>query len=200
MNISSLEKARSRLRAAKRAVDAMAGTDDPNTICDHWIDFLNAWIGVYRQVKKAATSTPQEYQWFGRVAREKTNDPLLNYVFEARNDEEHGVNRSAVPHYGLANFPQRSHETVIASVRFDPGTGEVRVYGPDGQLAYDPVLVSPPGVVLDPITARGNRTIAPPTFHLGDPINPDVLTVAKAALVYAAKLVAMAEAMHTPSQ
>ncbi|AMO71098.1 hypothetical protein [Sphingorhabdus sp. M41] len=198
MHLTSIEKAKSRLRSAKRAVSAMGATEDPNTIADNWVDFLTAWKGVYEQVKKASKTTPQEMQWFGGVSREKKTDPLLKYVFEARNDEEHGVGRSALPHDGLVKFPAKSYEVSIASMRFDPETREITLYGPDGKPVYDPVKLSGPGVTLDPITARDGRVIDPPESHLGESINPDVLSVATAALHYADKLVMVAEAMHTP--
>lgn len=198
MHLSSLEKARSRLRSAQRAFIAMQGAqDEPDTLCDHWVEFLVAWKGTYNHIEQAAKSTPQERQWFGRVARERRQDPLLNYVFEARNDEEHGLDRSAKPHGGLA-FMRADSDMVVHGMKFDPEARTVTLCGEDGEALTEPMKLSAPGVALGAVKARGGRIIPPPPMPDDEKVPMDPIIVAGKALHFAEALVVTAEALHKP--
>jgi hypothetical protein len=197
MNQVALEKARSRLRSAIRAVEALRAAEGDDEIHDHWLDFLIAWKGVYSKVQQAAKETPQELQWFGAVNKERKADPLLRYLFEARNDEEHGLVYSVQRDLGVYAF------------RVPEFTGHLK-FGMDDD--GNPCMVDAEGKKISELTHKdggeislhavserdSKKKVPPPTSHFDEPIEPKPIPVAQAGLRWIAALVATAEAIHTP--
>ena len=89
------------------------------TFDEHWVDFSVAWKSAYNKVEQAAKDTPQERQWFGSVKNERKHDPLLRYLFEARNDEEHGVVSSAAAQPAVALFQATKDTSNVSFVMKD---------------------------------------------------------------------------------
>jgi hypothetical protein len=199
MNRLALEKAKSRLRLAARAVNDLETIGaNPIAFEDHWTDFLIHWKGTYSKVQQAAKDTPQELQWFGGVNRERKQDPLLRWLFEARNDEEHGLVSSAV------NLPHRvtfrpHNDAVAHALRVNPD-GSIRALDENGnEIAADYGHPQPPESKLNEVTEYdGKRKVAPPTAHQGQSIEPKPLIAAKLGLCWLESLVATAEALQNP--
>lgn len=189
MHPKAIEKARSRLRVARKALHDMQASNDMEAFHDSWYTFLTATKNIYECLKTGAnTTTPQSRQWYGEKARERREDPLLQYVYEARNADEHGLASSVV----------RRNASVAIGVRRPGYTSSISVKsGPDGSLRVTsnddkPILFEtrPAHVVLVPVTARGNRIHPPPAQHLGKPIDgSEPIPVAEHALNYLEALV-----------
>ena len=167
----------------------------------HWLDFLIQWKGTYAKVQQAAKDTPQEIQWFGDVNRERRKDPLLRWLFEARNDGEHGTDISAKHNGPGFSFTMHGKELLLrvnadGSLYLGPVGKPVAL--DDGKVVED--------VVIDPAESRllpvkefdGIRTVPVPEFHLGEPIQPIPRVAAELGLKWLQSLVATAVAMFEP--
>jgi hypothetical protein len=198
MNLLALEKAQSRLRLTRRAATALQTVgEDPIAFEDHWTEFLVHWKGAYTKVQQAAKDTPQELQWFGGVNRERKNDPLLRWLFEARNDEEHGLVRSAVNRPELTMV--RLHEDALTTGIMRLADGSWRLVGEDGKIIegdYGPSL--PAESSLQPVKERNGTVVPPPTSHMSNPMEPKPLIAALLGAQWLESLVKTAEGLRTP--
>lgn len=172
------------------------GDPTESNLEDHWIDFLVAWKGTYTKVQQAAKDTPQELQWFGGRNTQRKSDQVLQYLFQARNDEEHGLVKSASLEPGRAVFrmtkdgpdPQLVFENNRPAKIVD-ATGEVIA-----ELLAQQAIVAELHAVKD----RSGNVIPPPAALDGSPLNP--VTVADLGLRYLEALIAKAEAMSKPEE
>lgn len=160
---------------------------------DHWSAFLSAWKGIYTALEQGAKVSPQSRQWFGGKKAERIRDPLLQYLFEARNADEHGLEPPieegyegplvAIKDLGDPNAKIRmQHRTVN-------GKFEMRFIDSDGN-PIEPVREGTSMGVLATVSARGGREYGPPIRHL-DQLLDDIsaLGAAKAGMQYAIGLV-----------
>lgn len=86
--------AKAELRFAKATSCLAEIQKPPSTYKDFlhiWTDFLLALNAVYTSLEQGAKSSPQSRQWFGGKKRERRQDPLLRYLHQARNADEHGL-------------------------------------------------------------------------------------------------------------
>jgi hypothetical protein len=195
MDPKAITKAKSRLRVAEKAIAELAECTDFDTFSDLWYMILVSSKNVYTVLEQGAKASPSTRQWFGGIKSIRRDDALLQYLFEARNDDEHGLDISAehVPgsiSIGVAKLGFSNSMTFNGS--FGPGQ-TMHVQSNDGM----PVLIEEtlPHVRLIPISARGNRTLHPPTEHLGQQLTDlSPLSVATHGLSYLTSLVEDAKA------
>jgi hypothetical protein len=103
MDSKAITKARSRLRVSEKALNELAECNDYQTFSDTWYTFLVAWKNIYTALEQGSKASAQSRQWFGAKKQARKGDKLLQYLFEARNDDEHGLNDStALDPGGLA--------------------------------------------------------------------------------------------------
>lgn len=212
MDHRAIEKAKSRLRVAKKALSDLRKVETFSDFADSWYIFLTSAKNIYTVLEQGSKATAQSRQWFGAKKQIRKDDPLLQYLYEARNDDEHGLGSSISPQ------PER-HEIGVAKEGYSNsmvlnggpfqnvtvsgcGTAVVFEGGPPpvGLLvtALDgkPVLArrTPATTVLAQITARGNRIYSPPEKHLGKEItNNSPIVVADLAIFYLSGLLEEAE-------
>lgn len=199
MKLSVLEQAKGRLKLAERAFASICSAGHNRTeFQTHWLDFLVQWKGTYTKVQQAAKDSAQEIQWFGSVNRERRNDPLLRYLFEARNDGEHNTEQSATHKPDRFTF---SSEGAELKVRVnDDGSlyigqdGRPSILDEDGPIS-DISLLPAESRLLPVKEFDGKRIVPPPTSHLDKPMEPIPLNAANLGLVWLSSLVATAEAM-----
>lgn len=91
MNLNAITKAESRLRLATQQLESCSNAANHNDFADAWYLFLVAAKNVLTTLEQGAKSSAQSRQWFGAKKQERKDDPLLQYLFQARNDEEHGL-------------------------------------------------------------------------------------------------------------
>ncbi len=188
MDPRAIEKAKSRLRVAKRALADLKASETFGDFADHWYVFLTSAKNVYTVLEQGAKVSPQSRQWFGAKKQIRKADQLLQYFYEARNDDEHGLGSSVsltperheigVAQDGFSNsiklnggpFQNVVMEGFATAVVFEGGPPDfdLKATALDGK----PVLAkrTPATTVLTEITARGDRKYAPPTEHLGNKI------------------------------
>ena len=163
---------------------------------DHWLEFLRAWKAGYSKVEQAAKDNARELQWFGAVKKERRADPLLRYLFEARNDEEHGLTQSAIARPARAIFRATKD---VPSARLIYHEGKiVDVVGRNGESVAEFSLREEQETSLRPVKDRGGNVIPPPTSHFDKPMEPMPHPAPELGLQYLEALIATAEAMSTP--
>ena len=187
MKTEAITQARQKLEKAREALNRLEATEDAVAVEEAWIDFLIPASSVYQKLRAGVQADPKSRQWMGEKNVERTADPLLSYVQQARNADEHGIER--------VTKASNSHVTLA------PGSWATFRKGP--QNSWDIVAMSPGAITepldraaLAPVTDRTGKTDAPPLSHLGQPVT-DVSprAVAKLALAYLEQLVADAEAL-----
>lgn len=192
MKREAIEKARVRLGRASEAVRLLERPDGHTVFETAWTDFLLASNGVYTCLEQGAKATPQSRQWFGGKKNERRKDPLLLYLHQARNADEHGLGRIT---------PELEAEDTVP---VPPGVNVagIRVTLPDGRVVVQPLPPEAAQVRLtlwsvtltDVVDSRYKTTYPPPREHMGKPIPESTPTaVAKLALDYLTDLVDEAE-------
>lgn len=213
MDPKALVKALSRLRVVQKAVADLEICKDYDAFSDIWYTFLVAAKNVYTVLEQGAKTTPQSRQWFGSKNQQRKNDPLLRYVTEARNDDEHGLEPistyvPSVLNIGVTRSGTSSHmKDENGNVFIGCGTAYsfvgAKPHRLPGMQALDgkPILVedTQAHVKLVRVHDRSRNPHDPPTSHLGEKIDgSSPLVVAKAMTSYLETLVAEAQGFEKP--
>jgi hypothetical protein len=191
MDPRAITKTQSRLRAAGKAISDLENSKHYTEFSDTWFVFLTAWKSVYTVLEQGSKVMPRSRQWFGNQSAIRRNDPLLQYLYEARNDDEHGLGEVIEHVRGQLNIGV-SRPGFSSAVRFDKPIGQGITATSLDNL---PVLVEGilPHAKLTRIHGRG-RNYDPPTIHLGTPLISNLpIPVAKLGLAYLERMVAEAE-------
>ena len=193
MNPKALNKAESRLRIAKGAIDDLAQCQDYDSFCDFWYIFLTSSKNVYTVLEQGAKTSPQSRQWFGEKKNVRRADPLLQYIYQARNDDEHGIEPTTeiVPGslaIGVNKPGYSTHMTLSGSFK----TG-FQATSHDGK----PVLaeLTLPQIQLVSVHGRDKAKIYdPPKEHMGQSLtDTSPINVARLTLHYLSALVGEAK-------
>jgi len=183
MNPEALIKARRRLEKMSAALEALRPPSTPDAVEAAWEDFIMAAGGLYSALEQGAKVNDKCKAWFGRRKHERKKDPLLRYVHQARNAEEHGIKR----------ITQRNS----SAITLGPGA-EVQLMS-DGKSwkaenAKGDVKLLNDVVVLIPVQdARFGDWFDPPTSHLGQELkDASPLNIAALCLAYAQAMLAEA--------
>ena len=193
MNPRAVEKARSRIRVAEKALSELVGCPDYASFTDTWYTFLVAAKNVYTALEQGAKSSAQSRQWFGAIKEARRNDELLQYLFQARDDDEHGLNEITRLEGSSVGIGKGAHgysnNVTVHNLRIENGQIiNCDVESNDGK----PVLIETrgPRAVLSPIIGRGPVIYQPPTKHEGIDIQDRTpLGVATLGLAYLSTLV-----------
>jgi hypothetical protein len=199
MDPKAITKAESRLRIAMKAAAELRQCNQYDVFTDTLYQFISAAKNIWTALEQGAKDTPQCRQWFGAKAKERRGDELLQYLFEARNDDEHGLEPVTVRVPGSLGIgvakPGFSNSMVINSMNFD-GAGRIAHFDA-ASLDGKPILIEEtlPHAKLADIRPVGRPPMKPPTSHKGAPIASDAPSaVADLAVIYLAALVAEASA------
>lgn len=192
-----LSQAKGRLKLCRRAFEELRKPEtlfEPEEFQTHWVDFLVQWKGTYMKVQQAAKSTPQEVQWFGGINRIRRSEPVLRWLYEARNDEEHyGLSESAVhkPATSLYKIIREGVRT-LTTVPDD----DTKLVDQTGEVAAVLEHHEPQTDLLREVTERdGRKKVPPPDRYFGRPIPPQPGAVATLGLLWLNGLVTKAEEM-----
>jgi hypothetical protein len=167
----------------------------------YWSELLTAGNGVHLALEKGAKDSPQSRQWFGAKKRERRLDPLLNYMLQARNAEEHGIHPVAVRgHGGEPTGLEAFKRGFAVGPNFRTREGVFGYFSTPEKAA---VLwrVTPPDAELIPVhNDVFGQTFDPPTEHLGRPLKSrSPLSVGRLWLIYLRRLIREAEALAARS-
>lgn len=208
MDPKAIIKARSRLRIAQKALEALPGAQNHQDYSDGWYTILVASKAVWTALEQGAKASPQARQWFAAKQQERRADELLQYMFEARNDDEHGLEE--VLQYGTRTklVSEGLHvpmDAIDLKVGFDPQTEDmIAVITHEGgslsrvQLAPKSRHETPPRSMLGPIQPRGRPRLFPPFKHMGSSVDLTPESAATLNLTYLMRLTDDAEAFDKP--
>lgn len=215
MKHAAIEKAYGRLRVAQKALAELKA-------CRTFVDFSDAWYvvltsskNIYTVLELGAKGSPQSMQWIGAKKQQRKSDALLQYMFQARNDDEHGLGSAVelkpeLHEFGLAGpgfsnvvqFDGGPFSSIVC-VRDEPDGAAVAFesMSPPSDLKVTSLDGKPVGfrrtpatTILMPVTGRDNRTYHPPTVHLGQSLqDTSPVAVAELNIAYLRGLLAEAE-------
>jgi len=189
MDTKAIEKAESRLRLARKALSELEQCENYRDFCDLWYSFLAPAKNVYTTLEQGAKASAQSRQWFGVKKSERKNDPLLQYLFQARNQDEHGL-AAISEHTGDSTAIGVSKPGYSNAIRLDGVIGKggtLNVQSLDGL----PVKIEKrPNVRLIPVTGLGGVVYLPPATHKGQAVSdPSPTRLAALAIAYLSELV-----------
>ena len=196
MDSRAIQQAQTRLRTCQETLDGLRQSKSYQDFSGHWYVFLVAWKNIYVLLEQGAKASAQSRQWFGAKKAERRNDELLQYLFEARNSDEHGLEETTEfrpGHLHIGVMGAGLSNAIRLDGTFGPGQ-TMRVTSLDGL----PIGVEqkPSRIVLAVVYARGNRTLLPPTKHKGVLLpDQEPLTVAALAPTYVENLVSEASSL-----
>ena len=188
MDSKAVAKAHGRLRVATQQLENAAKAEWFEEFADSWYLFLVAAKNVYTTLEQGAKASAQSRQWFGARKNERKSDPLLQYLFQARDDDEHGlahVLKLEPGHWRLgAEGGMIVDRAVIEYGELVEFKGRSKTGVP---ITYQE---TPPHPKLAAVTGRGNVTYHPPTEHKGQPLNDTLpLAVGRLGLAYLSDLI-----------
>lgn len=166
-----------------------------------WWQFLMAAGGIYSKLEQGAKVNAKSLGWFGRHKNLRKTDPLLQYIHQARNTEEHGLE-------GSSSF--------VGMRATKPGPGVSIYHKPSGEIDYivvprsgkkgdQVVQLVAPGLRLVPvIDGRSGKRFDPPTSHLGVALSGEnemdidhPLIIARLAFSYLETMIKEAEELQS---
>lgn len=175
---AAIKKARDRFDKAREALFKCRIAPSYDAFCTSWSDFLLHTGGVLNQLESGAKTHARARQWYGVRAKAGRNDPLVSYLHQARNIEEHDfspVTKFEDGHISIGGGGEpmyiSSLDTHDPAFRRDP-TGYLRT------RAINPVTKKPTSVVhsmggpklIAVEDKRHSTRFEPPEYHNGKPI------------------------------
>ncbi|MGB9366481.1 MAG: hypothetical protein WCE79_10750 [Xanthobacteraceae bacterium] len=116
MDKKAVDAARIEFDRAFQSITDMGGATHLAEIERHWSAFLVASGRVYTKLEQGAKSNPRSYGWWGQKVHERRNDPLLSYLWHARNADEHTL--GAVTHQD-PGYARQVEPTAEERARFE---------------------------------------------------------------------------------
>ena len=200
MNPAAIDKAKQRLDKSKSAIASLeAKPRDRGEAAALWTDFLLAHNSVFSCLEQGAKTESRSRQWFGKKKRERREDPLLQYLHQARNADEHGIAPIARFQPPTARILEGTgNPETIKDIRVSADTIKIQYDDTNGNVPH--IRITSPAVYLVPVTdERYGMTFDPPTEHLGKQLeNNYPLTVAKLGFAYTENLINEAEQLTLP--
>lgn len=167
MKAIAIEKSRERLRRGTLAIEGMEKANSATQFAECWEALLVALKAIGEILRTGAKGHDQSEIFLKNRWAELSTDPLMRYLHEARNVEEHGLE------------PTAKFETSSLSIG---GPGEaVRIdgmIGPGGSLRVTPlgeskvtITYRPSETTLLPVMDRSGQLWPVPETHLSKPVS-----------------------------
>jgi hypothetical protein len=87
----AIKDARASVAKAEASLVVMRGAKSYAEFKSGWSDFLLAAGRIYTKLEQGAKSNSKSSAWFGARKHERRTDPLLTYIWHARNVDKHGL-------------------------------------------------------------------------------------------------------------
>jgi hypothetical protein len=193
MDAKAVAKARQRLKLATEKLREAEIATTHEAFAGAWYFFLIAAKNVYTSLEQGAKTSAQSRQWFGAKKNERKTDPLLQYLFQARDDDEHGLGDVTKLEPGsLAIGKARPGFSSNMSISLSTdGSGRPTIHRLESHDGL-PILIEEirAHFRLLPVTGRGDVTYDPPTHHLGAPLlDNQPIIVGNLAIEYLTRLI-----------
>ncbi|HAI29311.1 MULTISPECIES: hypothetical protein [unclassified Thalassospira] len=157
MDERALAKALGKFNRMVTAQQKLENSKSSDDLISAWEDFVIASGSFYAALEQGAKTSPQSNAWFGRVKGDRKKDPLLQYIQQARNAEEHGIEKISKPSNSAIALRSAGDEVHISS----NGNGNWEVTYASGNVHFPNDEIS-----LQPVTNRG-KSYPPPKEHAG---------------------------------
>ena len=195
MDPLAIEKARLRLSGATRSVESLMHCNEFGRYCELWYNFLIAAKGVYTVLEQGAKASPQSRQWFGGIKNTRRTDDLLQYLYQARDDDEHGLNAVIARDKTIAvvKIPDSEQRLIVKAVYSQEPSSDAGIT--INAINGLPVLKedSYPYVRLVRVHGRDKKPYDPPLMHLNKSVaDLDPVKVAQLCLAYLGRVIEQA--------
>ena len=172
MDKRALEKASDRLRVAHKAYKKLVKCKNPTDFSDEWFTLVVALKSVWSKLQQGSKTSPQTRQWFGAKVRERKADEVLQYMFIARNDDEHGLDgilqyREGKLTYVSQNTTGKTFHMEHVEVDFKNKRMKAKGHDDDGNpidtiLPIVPKSFQPSTLILKYVKDRASQTVKAP--------------------------------------
>jgi len=162
MDKRAVDAARTEYGRAVESAAAVATAIDFQVLEKNWTAFLVAAGRVFTKLEQGAKVAPKSKAWWGKQVHQRRTDPLLAYLWHARNADEHTLQQVTELHPGNATMVDPTKEDV-AALKYAMEK-ETRPWVP-----LELVEWVPQHVMLLPVKDRG-VLYQPPSAHLGTQI------------------------------
>ena len=190
MDLKAIEAARVNFMHASQSMDDLAAATVFAEIQRHWAAFLVNAGRVYTKLEQGSKTKPKSIAWWGKKWHDRKKDPLLCYIWHARNADEHTlIPITQVMPGGVTPATPTPEELARIHEALKPRMDLM----PDGDLAIFDV-VEPHLKLLDAID-KGVR-FPVPTTHKGEAISAaSPNNIGLLALAYFDQMIKEAEAL-----
>lgn len=131
-----------------------------------WEPFLRHLDRVWNKGEAYFSRSPRWQGWKAPYLRARSKDPLITYLVQARNADEHQIEE--ITEAENSNLTINPAQGQSMKINMTMGRrGEIAHFESDVPARFD---FYPGRVKLLPVTNRG-QTFQPPTSHLGQPID-----------------------------
>jgi hypothetical protein len=177
-------KAKDHLAEAKAALERAESSPNFKAFKSEWRRFLLEINGVHTKLEQGAKQNPQSRQWYGERKKECRKDPLLLYVKQARNADEHGL-KDVIEHKpGHVIIGKSGEDVHLRNFQSGPEGFQGEIEAIAG--VFPTVDIQPSRPIL--VTVQDDRYVNsfdPPKEHMGKTLkDTSPLAVAKLALQY----------------
>lgn len=187
MKRAAIEKCEERLRRARQGLATLDQANNEHAFRDAWETVLVNLKAIGEILKVGARGSDSCSARVAELWATVWSDPLLRYLIEARNVEEHGLERSA------------DYQEAFTAIG-GPGESIWLNTAPDGRLVVTPiggssvtVTSAPRSVSLLPVVDVKGRQWDVPTHHLDQPFSDaSPAAIAKAGFVHFTMIVSEA--------
>ncbi|MDF2368309.1 hypothetical protein [Sneathiella sp.] len=198
MHPKAVEDAKIRFRHAKGFLELMSSDKsfEFKNFEEAWIQFLGAINTIFSKLEQGSKINQKSKSWYDGVKHQRRKDPLLSYLRQARNSEEHTLEGSS----DKTGFTAHTNRKDVKIVRSGKKDNHIEVVVPENVKKGDELFtIRGPGIYLiDVIDGRSGKLFQVPKEHLGQSIeNTTPLEVASKALMYMENLISEAERLKT---
>jgi hypothetical protein len=183
MDQKAIEKSIIRLKTATKSVENMSSCIDQDAFVEIWYVFIMAYKNIWSTLERGAKISIKSKNWFENKRRVRQNDELLEYIYQSRNQEEHGLEPVSELVPGEITLLMQVPEDLkidVSSFKIVNGLAYLR----NGQKAHI-LEYQPPTIALISLKMKRNKSYPVPTQHLGNELqDSSPYNIAKLALIY----------------
>lgn len=197
MKKAAIDKSEIRVKRAEAALERIAAAPDFNSFSEAWTDFLLASVSILSILEKGSQVNPTSKQWYYSTKKAGRKDPLVRYIVQARNADEHGIEAVVTHVPGGLGIGKNGESVHIERMSSDEnGNMTIHLRPVDGKLPTVEVRNAHPKLVTV-YDDRFGDAFDPPAEHLGHPL-PDTspYTVASKMMAYLEQVMTEARSLQ----
>jgi hypothetical protein len=190
MNPKAIGKAKLRLDKAREDLGKVKISKNFDEFQNSWAAFLLSANTIYTSLEQGAKSCSKSGQWFSEKKKFRKNDALLQYLHQARNADDHGIEPVTELIPGSVNIGpiDPNHRGVISNSIVEISDDGIKISNLAG-IDNLRIEETPPTVALITVINRG-VSYPPPSEHAGSALTDlSPVNVASLGIVYLERLI-----------